>query len=437
MDLGEGLRKAIAKLSGATIIDSKSIKEFNKELQKALISADVEVELVFALTKRIEDAALRGKMPDGVSHKDYITNLVYEELAKLMGESYEPEIGPKRILLAGIYGSGKTTTAAKLAKFYQDRGLGVGLICCDVSRPAAYEQLETLAKQANAGFFGMKGEKDVARIVREGMAALKGKKVIICDSSGRSGMDGELIKELKLINNQFKPDEKLLVINADIGQIAGRQAQEFDRAIKLTGVIVTKLDGSGKGGGALSAVNAASVRVMFTGTGEKLNALELYDSKKFVGRLLGIPDLESLILHVNEAVKNSGIKAEDVNMEELNFESFYKQMKAMSKMGPMKNVLGMMGLVDVPKEALETGEVKLKRYETIIGSMTKEERKSERLVRDPKRIARIAKGSGTTEKDVRELISDFNKMKKMADMLKNNRDVKKQMSKFMPKGTGT
>ena len=257
------------------------------------------------------------------------------------------------------------------------------MICCDVSRPAAYEQLETLAKQANAGFFGMKGEKDVARIVREGLTALKGKKVIICDSSGRSGMDEELIKELKLINNQFKPDEKLLVINADIGQIAGKQAAEFDRAIKLTGVIVTKLDGSGKGGGALSAVNAASVRVMFTGTGEKLGALELYDSKKFVGRLLGVPDLESLILHVNDAIKNSGLKEEDVDMEELNFDSFYKQMKTMSKMGPMKNVLGMMGLVDVPKEALETGEVKLKRYENIISSMTKEERKDGKLLKDP------------------------------------------------------
>ncbi|MHB1830000.1 MAG: signal recognition particle receptor subunit alpha [Candidatus Micrarchaeaceae archaeon] len=432
MDLGEGLRKAIARLSGASVIDSKTIREFSKELQKALISADVEVGLVFALTKRIEEAALKSEMPQGVSQRDYITNLVYEELARLMGESYEPDIRPKRILLAGIYGSGKTTTSAKLAKFYQDRGMGVGLICCDVSRPAAYEQLETLAKQANAGFFGINGEKDVGRIIREGLAALKGKKIIIRDSSGRNAMDEELIKELKLINSQFKPDEKLLVINADIGQVAGRQAEEFDRAIKLTGVIVTKLDGSGKGGGALSAVSAASIRVVFAGTGEKLNALELYDSKKFVGRLLGIPDLESLIAHVNEAVKNSGIKQEDMNAEELNFDSFYKQMKAMSKMGPMKNVLGMMGLVDVPKEALEGGEVKLKRYENIIGSMTKEERMHEKLLRDPKRIARIAKGSGTSEKDVRGLIADFNKMKKMADMLKNNRDMKKQMSKFMP-----
>ncbi len=432
MDLGEGLRKAISRLTGATVIDSRTIKEFNKELQKALISSDVEVELVFALTKKIEEAALKSNMPQGVSQKDYITNIVYEELTSLMGKSYEPEIKPKRILLAGIYGAGKTTTAAKLAKFYQDRGLGVGLICCDVSRPAAYEQLETLAKQANASFFGIKGEKDVRKIVKTGLEEFNGKKVVICDSSGRSGMDEELIRELKGINAEFKPDERLLVINADIGQVAGRQAREFDKAIKLTGVIVTKLDGSGKGGGALSAVAAANTNVMFIGTGEKLGMLELYDSKKFVGRLLGIPDLESLIMNVQEAIKNSDLKPEDVNMDELTFDSFYKQMKAMSKMGPMKSVLGMMGRADVPNDALESGEAKLKKFEFIINSMTKEERKNDKLLRDTKRVARIAKGSGTTERDVRELIADFNKMKKMADLLKNDRNMKKHMSKLMP-----
>ncbi len=278
----------------------------------------------------------------------------------------------------------------------------------------------------------MKGEKDVSKIVRKGLEEFRGKKVIICDSSGRSGMDEELITELKEINAEFRPEEKLLVINADIGQVAGRQAREFDKAIRLTGVIVTKLDGSGKGGGALSAVAGANTNVMFIGTGEKLGMIELYDSKKFVGRLLGIPDLEGLVNSVQEAIKASGLKKEDVETDELNFDSFYKQMKAMGKMGPMKNVLGMMGLADVPKDALETGEAKLKKFEVMINSMTKEERKNEKLLRNQKRIARIAKGSGTTEKDVKELISDFNKMKKMADMFKNDRAMKKQMSKFMP-----
>ncbi|MDE1824712.1 MAG: signal recognition particle receptor subunit alpha, partial [Candidatus Micrarchaeota archaeon] len=242
MDLGEGLRKAIARLSGATIIDAKSIKEFTKELQKALISSDVDINVVFSFTKKIEDAALKEKLPSGISPKDYITNMVYEELVGMMGDSYAPEIVPKRILLVGIYGSGKTTTAAKLAKFYQDRGLSAGLICCDISRPAAFEQLETLAKQSNVAFFGRKDEKDIRKTIRAGLEELKGRKVIICDSGGRNAMDAELAKELKLINDEFKPDEKMLVINADIGQVAGRQATEFDNRIKLTGVIVTKLD---------------------------------------------------------------------------------------------------------------------------------------------------------------------------------------------------
>ena len=430
MDLGEGLRKAIARLKGSTIIDSKTIKEFNKELQKSLLSADVDVKLVLELTKKIEDAALHEEVPPGISHKDFIISKVYEELVRLMGKKYEPELKPKRILLLGIYGSGKTTTAAKLAKFYQDRGLSAGLICCDVSRPAAYEQLETLAKQANVAFFGIKGEHDAAKIAKAGLEALKDKKVIICDSSGRNALDEELIKELKSVAEAFKPDEKFLVINADIGQVASKQAKEFDQAVKIDGVIVTKLDGSGKGGGALSAVAAANSRVTFIGTGEKLNALELYDPNKFVGRLLGIPDIEGLVSTIQEAVKEANIKPEEVNIEELNFETFYTQLKAMSKMGPIKNILSMLGLADAPKEAIEQSEAKMKKYKAIISSMTPEERKDEKLMHDASRIKRVAKGSGTTEKDVRELLSDFAKMKKLLSAFQNDRNLRGLASKF-------
>ncbi|MGC8587387.1 MAG: signal recognition particle receptor subunit alpha [Candidatus Micrarchaeia archaeon] len=432
MDLGEGLRKALAKLSGATIIDAKSIKEFNKELQKALLGADVEVSLVLEFTKRIEELALHEKLPPGVSAKEYITNVVYDELVKMMGTAYEPTIAPKRILLLGIYGSGKTTTAAKLAKFYQDRGLSSGLICCDTTRPAAYEQLETLAKQANVGFFGIKGEKDVRKIVKEGLEKLRDKKVVICDSSGRNALDRELIEELKAISDSFRPDEKLLVINADTGQVAGRQAAEFDAAVKISGVIITKLDGSGRGGGALSAVNAAKVNATFIGTGEKLNAIELYDPKKYIGRLLGMPDIESLITKVNEAIKEANIKPEELKMDKLNFETFYAQLKAMGKMGSMKSTLSMMGISDAPKELLDQSEEKLGKYKAIIGSMTIEEREDERLMHSQSRIKRVAMGSGTTEKDVRQLLSDFGKMKKIMEMFQNDRGFRKRLSKFMP-----
>ncbi|MGC8647908.1 MAG: signal recognition particle receptor subunit alpha [Candidatus Micrarchaeia archaeon] len=431
MDLGEGLRKAIAKLTNATIIDSKTIKEFNKELQKTLLSADVEVQLVFAFTSAIEEKALKSKPPKGLSQRDYITNMVYEELVKLMGKSYAPELKPKRIILAGLYGSGKTTTAAKLAKFYQDRGLSAGVICCDVVRPAAYEQLETLAKQANVAFFGMHGEKDAAKIAKEGLKALSGKKVIVCDTSGRSALDSDLVNELVRVSKAFNPEEKVLVISADMGQTAGKQAREFDKAIGITGIILTKTDGSAKGGGALSAAAAAKASVMFLGSGEKLGDLKPYDSAKFIGNLLGVPDIEALSSTVEKAIAEAGIKPEELESEELNFETFYSQLKAMGKMGSLKSIFGMMGAPDIPKDMLEKGEDKLKLYHAIISSMTKQERKNEKLLHEPGRIQRIAKGSGTSEKDVREMISEFNKMKKLFNTFKNDRSFRRKIPKFM------
>ncbi|MDE1869178.1 MAG: signal recognition particle receptor subunit alpha [Candidatus Micrarchaeota archaeon] len=430
MDLGEGLRQAIAKLTHATIIDAKTIKEFTKALQKTLLSADVEVKLVLEFTKSIEGQALKSKPPAGVTPKDYITNLVYDELVKLIGPSYEPKLKRQRILLMGLYGSGKTTSAAKLAKFYSDRGLSTALICCDVSRPAAYMQLETLAKQANVPFFGIENEKSAARIVKKGLEKFKDKQVVICDTSGRSGLDQQLIDELKDVSREFGPDENILVMSADIGQVVGRQATEFDRAVKLSGIIVTKMDGSGKGGGALSAANAAKVPVMFIGIGEKLANIEPFNSEKFIGGLLGIPDLGSLIERVQEAVKEANINPEEAMSEELTFDTFYSQLKAMGKMGSLKSVFGMIGAADVPKEVLEQGEDKLKRYKVIISSMTKEERQTGKLLHNPDRIKRIANGSGTTERDVHAMISEFNKMKKTFDALKNDRNFKKKFMNF-------
>ncbi len=431
MDLGEGLRQAIAKLQRATIIDAKTIREFNKELQKALLSADVEVKLVLNFTKGIEEKALKSKPPEGVAPRDYITNLVYEGLVELMGSSYVPELRQKRILLMGLYGSGKTTTAAKLAKYYQDRGLGALVICCDVSRPAAYEQLETLAGNANISFFGIKGEKDASKIVKKALGAHKDKKVIICDTSGRSALDSELIRELKAVDSAFGADEKILVISADTGQVAGTQAREFDGAVRFSGVIVTKMDGSGKGGGALSAANAAKSSIMFIGTGEKLGNIEPYDSGKFIGRLLGMPDIVSLVENVQQAIKEANLNPEEMEAEKLNFETFYTQLKAMGKMGPLKNMFGMMGMPDVPKDLIEQNEEKLSKYKDIIGSMTAEEREDERLVHSSSRVVRIARGSGTSEKDVHQLISDFNKMKKAFNRFKNDRGFVKRFSKFM------
>jgi signal recognition particle subunit SRP54 len=272
----------------------------------------------------------------------------------------------------------------------------------------------------------MKDEKVADKIVKEGLVKFKDKDVIICDTSGRSSLDSELIEELKRVNKIFNPDEKALVISADTGQIAGKLAREFDSAVKVSGVIVTKMDGSGKGGGALSAASAASVKVMFIGLGEKLGNIEPFNPNKFIGNLLGIPDIESLVTHINTAIKESKIDTKKLETEELNFETFYDQLGAMNNMGPLKNVFGMMGAGNVPKDVIDQGESKLKRYKVIIGSMSKAERKDGMLLHEPGRVARIAKGAGVPEKDVRNMIADFNRMKKAFSMLKNDRNFKKR-----------
>ncbi|PIZ90752.1 signal recognition particle protein Srp19, partial [Candidatus Micrarchaeota archaeon CG_4_10_14_0_2_um_filter_60_11] len=253
MDLGAGIRKALARVTGATMVDEAAVKELTRDLQRTLITNDVNVRLVFQLTKEIERRALNEKPLPGLGVREHVAKVVFEELQKVLGkEKFVPRIDKHKILLCGLFGAGKTTAAGKLARYYSSRGLKAAVVACDVHRPAAFEQLEQLSKQAKAGFFGIRGEKDAAKIARQAIAELEGKyDVIILDSAGRSGFDEELVAELRAVNDAFKPDERFLVVSADLGQVAGKQAQEFNAAAPLTGVIVTKMDGSGKGGGAL------------------------------------------------------------------------------------------------------------------------------------------------------------------------------------------
>lgn len=435
MDLGEGLRRALAKLTGAAVIDERAVKDLTRELQRTLISGDVNVKLVFEMTKRIEDRALREKPLPGVSPKEHVVRVVYDELVRMMGERYEPRLERQRVLVLGLFGSGKTTTVAKLAKFYQEKGLKVGVICCDTQRPAAYEQLQQLAQKAGLPFYGEKGETDAVKIVRAGLEKFDGLDVIIADSSGRSAFDAELRDELLRINKAFEPQERLLVISADIGQIAGRQATEFNHATPLTGVVITKMDGSGKGGGALSAVAATGAKVAFIGTGERLQDIEVFDAKKYVGRLLGFPDLETLLARMQKIAEEEELKPEELLEKKFTIRTFYEQLRAVRKLGPLKGVFGMMGMADLPKEVLEASEEKLKRYEVMINSMTPEEREDASLVKKSRsRQERIARGSGTKVEDVRQLLGEFSKMEKMMDMFKRDRSFRKRMEKLMRGG---
>ena len=429
MDLSKGLREAFKKLSQKAIVDEDALKEFIKQIQIALISADVPVKLVFELTKKIQQQAQQST--GAIPLREQILKFTYLELCNLLGsEVYSPSLKPKKILLLGLYGSGKTTSAAKLAYFYKNKGLSVGLICADVDRPAAYDQLEQLAKQINVNFYGEKNQKDISKILEQALAQAK-EEVLILDSAGRSAFDEELVSQIQQINQIFKPDEKILVLAADIGQIASAQAKKFDQAIKLSGIFISKLDGSGKGGGALAACQEAKIPVMFIGKGEKIQDIETFDSKKFVGNLLGLPNFEVLIEKLKETKIEEDLSPED--FEEFNFEVFYKQLLAAKKLGPLSNILSMLGFADLPPDMVKLSEEKLKKYQAIISSMTKKERKNPKLLKEASRIERIARGSGLEKSQVQELLNHFNKMEKTISSIQKNKGLRKKLQNLLSK----
>lgn len=354
---------------------------------------------------------------EAVDNTDYVYDLTVEDHHNFVADGFFVH---------------NTTSIGKLAKFYQNRGQSVCVIAGDVHRPAAFEQLQQLSDQVKCGFYGMKGEKNAALIAEKALAEAKDKyDVLIFDSAGRSAFDSELVKELKEVNGIFKPDEKLLVVSADLGQVAGKQAEEFNKAVGVTGVIISKMDGSGKGGGALSAVAQAKCKIAFIGIGEKVNDLELFDAQQFVSRLVGFPDLKALIEKAREVSDEQSLEKA---MEEgkLDYDSFLAQMRAMKKMGPLKQIMGMMGAYDLPEEMLGKSEAKMKQFESAVLSMTPEERGEPDLMKQGKRQARVAKGAGLKPDEVKELVQNFERAHKMMKGLRGNRGFMKQLSKMMP-----
>ncbi|MEO2117765.1 MAG: signal recognition particle protein Srp54, partial [Methanocaldococcus sp.] len=427
--LGENLNKALNKLKIATFVDKKLIKEVIKDIQRALIQADVNVKLVLKMSKEIERRALEEKTPKGLSKKEHIIKIVYEELVKLLGEEAKKlELNPKKqnvILLVGIQGSGKTTTAAKLARYIQKRGLKPALIAADTYRPAAYEQLKQLAEKIHVPIYGDETRtKSPVDIVKEGMEKFKKADVLIIDTAGRHKEEKGLLEEMKQIKEIANPDEIILVIDGTIGQQAGVQAKAFKEAVgEIGSIIVTKLDGSAKGGGALSAVAETKAPIKFIGIGEGIDDLEPFDPKKFISRLLGMGDLESLLEKAEDMVDEKTEESIDAIMKgKFTLNELMTQLEAIENMGSMKKILSMIpGLGGgMPKELSHLTEAKIKKYKVIISSMTKEERENPKIIK-ASRIRRIARGSGTTENEVREVLRYYETTKNAIDKLRKGK----------------
>jgi signal recognition particle subunit SRP54 len=432
--LGSSLTDAIKKIFKSSVVDEAAVKELVRDIQRALLQADVNVQLVLGISKRIEERALNEKVPPGISRREHVIKVVYEELTRFVGDKPVPlkiEAGKKYILmLVGIQGSGKTTHAAKLARYLQKKGLKPALICADTFRPGAFAQLQQLATRINVPIYGDPNAKDPVKVVQQGLKQFADKDIVIVDTSGRHKEEKDLIKEMKDLENHIKPNEIMMVIDGTIGQQASAQAKTFHEATPIGSILVTKLDGSARGGGALSAVAATGAPIKFIGTGEKVEDIEQFIPSRFVGRLLGMGDLETLLEKVTEAeIKVPQKKAKQIMSGKFTLTDMYEQFEAVKGMGPFKKVMQMLpGMSNkVSDDMLNVAEDRLEKWRVIIQSMTPEEKENPKLL-NFSRARRIARGSGTTEKDVKELLKQYVMMRRMLKMMKR----KKGKMPFMP-----
>ncbi|MFX1523120.1 MAG: signal recognition particle receptor subunit alpha [Promethearchaeota archaeon] len=415
--LGRSLDNAIRKIRRLPIVDKDAINALLQDLQRSLLQADVRVELVFQMTENIRKEAMNTKLQKA-RRKDFIIKLVHDELIHLLGGKPAPiRIKPGKknvILLVGIQGSGKTTTIGKLAKYYKSKGYKVAALTTDTWRPGAYEQLEQLTKQIGVKCYGNPNEKNPVKIaIQETKRAINdGNDLIIADTAGRHKEEKELMKEMAILEQKFKPNEVCLVIDGTLGQQAFNQAEEFAKTTNLGSIIVTKLDGTAKGGGALSACAATNVGIRFIGTGEKIDELEEFEPTKFVGTLLGVPDLESLI----QKVQDAEITPDDETVRRMMYgkftlEDLYLQLKSIKKVGKFQQILSMMGGGNIPDALKDDAERNLERWRVVLDSMTHEEKMEPKIIKKTRK-RRIAIGSGTEYSVINKMLDQYNQMKK-------------------------
>jgi len=419
--LKTGLRAALKKIVNSSGIDEALIKELAKDVQRALLQSDVNVKLVFEITKNLEQRSLNETPPPGLSRKDHIVKILYDELARLLGvEEKQFSFQPgklNKVLMLGIQGSGKTTITAKLSKFLTKQGYRVAVVGADTYRPGALTQLKTMCEKANVEVYGEENNKDSPQIVKNGLKHFESSTldIILIDTAGRHKEEKDLLEEMTHINKVAQPDLALLIIDGTIGQQCYNQAEAFHKIVPVGGIIITKLDSSAKGGGALAAAAATGAQIMYIGTGERIDDLEKFSSTRFVGRLLGMGDIQAL-LDMAKRLESEGDeeRLKRISHGKMNMEDFYYQIEEATRAGGLRSIMeNMPGFSGMVKEdQLDQQEERMKKWRFIIQSMTKEEKADPDLL-NASRIKRIARGCGWSEHDVKELLKAYKNSKDM------------------------
>ena len=419
--LKTGLRAALKKIVNSSGIDEALIKELAKDIQRALLQSDVNVKFVFEITKNLEQRSLNETPPPGLSRKDHIVKILYDELARLLGvEEKQFSFQPgklNKVVMLGIQGSGKTTITAKLSKFLTKQGYRVAVVGADTYRPGALTQLKTMCEKANVEVYGEENNKDSPQIVKNGLKHFENSNldIILIDTAGRHKEEKDLLEEMTQISKAAQPDLALLVIDGTIGQQCYNQAEAFHKTVPVGGIIITKLDSSAKGGGALAAAAATGAQIMYIGTGERIDDLEKFSPTRFVGRLLGMGDIQAL-LDMAKRLENEGDeeRLKRISHGKMNMEDFYYQIEEATKAGGLRSIMdNMPGFSGMVKEdQLDQQEERMQKWRFIIQSMTKEEKADPDLL-NASRIKRIARGCGWSEHDVKELLKAYKNSKDM------------------------
>lgn len=444
--LKDSLGAALKKVLKSSSVDEELIDALGKDVQRALIQSDVDVRLILDVTKRLKERALNEDLPPGFSRKNHLVKILHDELSVLLGGDSEFEFKSgkqNKVVLLGIQGSGKTTIASKLSRLLTRQGYKVGVVGADTYRPGALAQLRTMCDKAGVEVYGEEKNDDATKVVKSGLRYFEKQPldIILIDTAGRHKEEQDLLDEMSRIGEIASPDLALLVIDGTIGRRCFGQAEAFHKAIPVGGIIITKMDSSAKGGGALAAASATGAHVMYLGTGERIDDLEKFSSSGFVGRLLGIGDIQAILEHFKRIESESDeVRIKRIMGGKMNLEDYFYQLEEFSKAGSMRSMLeNLPGLSSMGGGSagasggdnlgrVDKLESNIEKWRHIMQSMTAGEKADPDLI-NKSRTQRIARGSGMQDHDVKELLKTYKKSKNMMKAAKGRamRDTIKRM----------